>query len=77
MAIKSGFSPLKDAKHKTVVYVNYFLVPGVWVSKEPNAKPQLCWGTFTPDKKLLGCSFKFLDAKEKVKNHKISKFLRK
>lgn len=73
--MRKGFHPVKNAEETTVMYVNYYLVPGVWVDNSTD-KPQVCWGTFTPDKKLIGCSYKFLDAKEKVKNHKISKFFK-
>lgn len=74
--MKKGFHPLKNSSEKTINYVKYYLVPGIWISSE-NVKPIPCWGAFTPEKKCLGCSPKFLDAKEKVKSHKISKFLKK
>ena len=73
--MKSGFHPLKNAKEKMVNYSNYFLVPGIWIYEDEGCKPVACWATFTPTKELLGTSFKFLDAKEKVKIHKISKFM--
>jgi hypothetical protein len=75
--MKPGFHPLKNAKEKLVEYNKYYLVPGVWVYEEVNQKPKPCWATFTPKKQLLGCSFKFLDAKERVKIDKINKILQK
>lgn len=72
--MKPGFHPLKNAKEKLVEYSKYYIVPGVWIYEDSNSKPQACWGTFNPKKKLLGCSFKFLDAKETVKIDKINQF---
>lgn len=71
--IKQGFHPLKNANETSVAYAKYYLVPGLWVDKKQE-QPQPCWGVFTPDKKLLGFNHRFLDAKERVKIHKISKF---
>lgn len=68
---------MKNAKDKMIVYAKYYLVPGVWISSVNEAKPTACWATFTPDKKCLGWSKKFLDAKEKVKTHKIELVLQK
>lgn len=74
--LKPGFHSLKNREIHT--YVSYFLVQGVYVYADDKIKPVKCWGTFTPDKKtFLGCSMTLLDAKEKVKTHKISKFMRK
>jgi hypothetical protein len=73
MKLKSGFYPLK--KKVIVSYSKYFLVQGVWVYNDPGMKPVKCWGTYTPDKTFLGCSMGFLDAKERVKTDKISKFI--
>lgn len=73
--MKSGFHPLKNAQEKLVEYNKYYIVPGIWVYEERTQKPQPCWATFNPKRKLLGCSFKFLDAKEKVKIDKINQIL--
>lgn len=70
--MKPGFHALKDAKEKMVVYSKYYLIPGIWISENPNKKKVACWATFTPDKKLIGCSVNFLSAKDRVKSHKIS-----
>ncbi len=75
--MKPGFYPRKDAKTTTVEYANYFLVPGVWINKDEEVKPKHCWGAFTPDRKYLGCNPEFLCAKEKIKIHKIQKFIKK
>lgn len=73
MKIKSGFHPLKE---KVIVsYSKYFLIQGVWIYDDETKKPVKCWGTYSPDKTFLGCSMSFLDAKERVKTHKISKFI--
>jgi hypothetical protein len=74
-AIKSGFAPIKDAP--LVEYSKYFIVPGVWVNQDAEVKPIKCWGSFTPHKEYLGCFVNFLDAKEIVKHHKISKYFKK
>jgi hypothetical protein len=70
--MKIGFVPIKNLNK--VEYSKYFIVPGVWLNGE-NTKPTKCWATFSPDKNYLGCYIKFLDAKERVKIHKISKYL--
>jgi hypothetical protein len=72
--MKTGFLPIKDLEK--VKYSEYFIVPGVWVNGT-DEKPTKCWATFTPDKNYLGCYVNFLDAKERVKSHRISKFLTK
>lgn len=72
--VKSGFHPLKDVAN--IEYAKYFLVPGVWVDNKTQDPPIKCWGAFTPDKEYLGWSIHFLNAKEKVKIHKISKFFK-
>lgn len=70
--MKPGFYALKNAKEKMVVYSKYYLIPGVWIPENPKAKRVACWATYTPDKKLIGCSTSFLSAKDRVKSHKIS-----
>lgn len=70
-----GFHPLKNAQEKMIVYAKYFLVPGVWIECEKQ-KPIPCWGIFTPNHQMIGSALKFLDAKEKVKTHKISKYMK-
>lgn len=71
--LKPGFHAYRE--QTPVNYVNYLILKGVWVYSDENKKPAACWGTFTPDKTCLGTSFKFLDAKEKVKTHRISLIL--
>jgi len=75
--LKPGFHPRRDAKITMVEYVKYFLVPGYWIYAEPNKKAVRCWATFTPDRKYLGCSFEYLNAKERVKTHKIETLIAK
>lgn len=72
--VKSGFHPLKDIAK--IEYAKYFLVPGIWVNNKTEDPPIKCWGVFTPDKKYLGWFIQFLDAKERVKIDKISKFIK-
>ena len=72
--VKSGFHPIKDAVNTE--YVKYFLVPGVWVNVKTPDPPIKCWGVFTPDKEYLGWFIRFLDAKERVKIHKIARFIK-
>lgn len=73
--VKVGFAPIKDATK--IEYSKYFLVPGVWLNQDDEVKPIKCWGAFTPQKEYLGCYVNFLDAKESIKTHKISKFFKK
>lgn len=75
--LKPGFYPKKDYRVKQVNYCGFHLVPGFFVDKTEDTKPIACWATFTPDKKFMGWSTQFLDAKERVKNYKISKFIKK
>ena len=75
--MKPGFYPRKDAKTTTIEYASYFLVPGVWVDENEEVKPAQCWAAFSPDRTYLGCNFNFLSAKEKIKSHKLKKFIKK
>ena len=75
--MKPGFYPRKDAKTTTVEYAKCFLVPGIWVNHDEEIKPKPCWAAFTSDRKYLGCNTEFLCAKEKIKIHKIQKFIKK
>lgn len=70
--MKVGFFPLKNAEEKTILYAKYYLVPGLWIDAQQKSKP--CWGIFTPNKEMIASAYKFLDAKEKVKTHKIAKY---
>lgn len=72
--VKSGFHPIKDVVNTE--YAKYFLVPGVWLNAKTPDPPIKCWGVFTPDKEYLGWFIHFLDAKEQVKIHKISRFVK-
>ena len=67
---KKGFYPRKDKG--PILYAKYYLVPGLWIG---GTRPVKCWATFTPNKQYLGCYTNFLDAKDKVKSHKIEKIM--
>jgi hypothetical protein len=71
--IKPGFYPLKTAESNSVNYVNYQIVPGIFISGV-DTKPIQCWATFNPSSQFMGWNVKFLDAKERVKIDRISKF---
>jgi hypothetical protein len=71
--LKPGFHAYRE--QSPVRYQNYLIIKGIWVYSDDNQKPVKCWNTYTPDKKSLGCSLGFLDAKEKVKTHRISLIL--
>lgn len=75
--IRPGFHPRRDAKLTMIEYSKYYLVPGYWIYVDRNRKPVRCWATFTPDRKYLGCSYEYLNAKERVKSHKIEKLIAK
>lgn len=75
--IKPGFHPRRDAKLTMIEYSKYYLVPGYWVYPNPKIKPKRCWATFSPERKYMGCSFEFLNAKEKVKIDKINRIIAK
>jgi hypothetical protein len=72
--LKPGFHAFK--KQDIKLYVSYYILQGIWIYSD-SRKPVKCWATFTPDKTFLGCSMSFLDAKEKVKTHKINLVMRK